>query len=68
MTDDNELTLKGFLDLHEMTANDQDGGEGELWDILSAMGYNKQLQLDQVTILQCIATVKYPIFDGNYVL
>ena len=50
MTDDNELTLKGFLDLHEMTANDQDGGEGELWDILSTMGYNRQLQLDQVTL------------------
>ena len=50
MTEDNELTLKGFLDLHEMTANDKDGGECELWDILSTMGYNSQLQLDQVML------------------
>ena len=34
MTEDNELTLKGFLDLHEMTANDKDGGECE-WLILA---------------------------------
>ena len=48
LTGDNEITLKGFLDLHVMTAEDEEGGEGEIWDILNTMGYNKQLQLDQV--------------------
>ena len=45
---DDEITLKGLLDLHVMTAEDEEGGEGEIWDILNTMGYNKQLQLDQV--------------------
>ena len=49
LTGDDEITLKGFLDLHVMTAEDEEGGEGEIWDILNTMGYNKQLQLDQVT-------------------
>ena len=48
MTDDDEITLKGFLDLHVMTAEDEEGGEGEIWEILDAMGYSKQLRLDQV--------------------
>ena len=47
MTEEDELTLKGFLDIHVMTASD-DEGEEELWEVLTAMGYNKQLQLDQV--------------------
>ena len=46
--DDGEITLQGFLDLHELTANDQDGGEPELWNILHSMGYNRRLQLTQV--------------------
>ena len=49
LTGDDEITLKGFLDLHVMTAEDEEGGETEIWDILNTMGYNKQLQLDQVT-------------------
>lgn len=49
LTGDDEITLKGFLDLHVMTAEDEEGGEGEVWDILDTMGYNKQLLLDQVT-------------------
>ena len=52
LTGDDEITLKGFLDLHVMTAEDEEGGEGEVWDILNTMGYNKQLQLDQVTRLR----------------
>ena len=48
LTGNDEITLKGFLDLHVMTAEDEEGGEAEIWDILDTMGYNKQLQLDQV--------------------
>jgi hypothetical protein len=50
LTGDDEITLKGFLDLHVMTAEDEEGGEGEVWDILNTMGYNKQLHLDQVSL------------------
>ena len=49
MTGDDEITLKGFLALHVMTAEDEEGGEGEVWEVLNTMGYNKQLQLDQVS-------------------
>ena len=46
---DDEITLKGFLDLHLMTAQDTSGGkEAELLNILQAMGYNSQLKLDEV--------------------
>ena len=31
-----------------MTAEDEEGGEGEIWDVLEAMGYNRRLELDQV--------------------
>lgn len=48
LTPDDEVTLKGFLDLHVMTAEDEEGGEEEVSDVLSSLGYNKQLQLDQV--------------------
>ncbi len=40
--------MKGFLDLHVMTAEDEEGGEEEVWDVLSSLGYSRQLQLDQV--------------------
>ena len=50
MTEDDELTLKGFSDLHVMTAEDEEGGEGEVWEVLDSLGYNKQLQLDQVHV------------------
>ena len=49
MTSDDELTLQGFLDLHVMTVRDEEGGEMEVWEVLSSLGYNKQLQLDQVS-------------------
>ena len=49
LTSDDEITLKGFLDLHVMTAEDEEGGVSEIWEVLDAMGYNKQLQLDQVS-------------------
>ena len=48
MTEEDEITEAGFLGLHEMAGRDEEGGEGELWQCLQAMGYNKQLQLRQV--------------------
>ena len=46
---DDEITLKGFLDLHLMTAQDTSGGkEIELLNILQAMGYSNELILDEV--------------------
>ena len=48
MTEEDELTLKGFIDLHIMTAEDPEGGEAELWVVMTALGYSHQLQLAQV--------------------
>ena len=48
MTSDDELTLRGFLDLHMMAVRDEEGGEGEVWEVFTALGYNRHLQLDQV--------------------
>ena len=48
MNENEEVTLKGFLDLHAMTAGDEEGGEAELWDVLQSMGYSKQLKLNMV--------------------
>ena len=51
LTEEDELTLKGFIDLHIMTAEDPEGGERELWVVMAALGYNHQLQLNQVSML-----------------
>ena len=32
-----------------MTVCDEEGGEEEVWEVLSSLGYNRQLQLDQVS-------------------
>ena len=45
--EDGKLTLKGFLDLHEMTANDEEGGEAELWTIMEAMGLQQAAETKQ---------------------
>jgi hypothetical protein len=45
MTEDEEITLQGFYTLHQMTANDSEGGVEELCDILTAMGYDASLKL-----------------------
>lgn len=42
--------MKGFVALHEMTAADADGGEEEVWQVIKALGYDKQLQLNQASI------------------
>ena len=46
--EDDEITLKGFLDLNMMEAQDADGDPNDLWLTLENMGYNKALELDQV--------------------
>ena len=45
---DDEITLKGFLDLNMMEAQDADGDPNDLWLTLENMGFNKALELDQV--------------------
>ena len=45
---DNEITLKGFLDLNTMEAQDAESDPNDLWLTLENMGYNKALELDQV--------------------
>ncbi|KAM9324654.1 EF-hand calcium-binding domain-containing protein 7 [Gastrophryne carolinensis] len=46
-TKKNELTRKGFLDLHIMEANDREGDPSDLWVTLQSMGYNKALELTE---------------------
>jgi hypothetical protein len=48
MNEDEEITLKGFLDLNLMEAKDADGDPDDLWVTMDSMGYNKALELDQV--------------------
>jgi len=47
---DDEISLKGFLDLNMMEAQDADGDPNDLWLTLENMGFNKALELDQVHI------------------
>ena len=55
---DDEITIKGFLDLHLMTAQDTSGGkEAELLIILQSMGYNNRLILDEV----CAYMINYTV-------
>lgn len=42
-----ELTLEGFLELHQMEADDSDGDTEDLWITLATMGYSKSLELDE---------------------
>jgi len=42
-----ELTLEGFLALHQMEAEDNDGDDTELWVTVNAMGYNRSLEQDE---------------------
>eukprot|EP00106_Octopus_bimaculoides_P003579 XP_014771021.1 PREDICTED: EF-hand calcium-binding domain-containing protein 7-like [Octopus bimaculoides] len=45
--DDGELTQLGFLNLHEMEAEDNNGDAEDLWITLDSMGLNRALVLDQ---------------------
>ena len=62
MTSDDELTLEGFYSLHKMTATDSEDGVAELWDILVAMGYNKDLALQYV----CKVMLLYCLFPSRF--
>lgn len=42
-----ELTLSGFLALHQLEAEDNGGDTDDLWVSLEAMGYNRMGQQDQ---------------------
>ncbi|XP_036360604.1 EF-hand calcium-binding domain-containing protein 7-like isoform X3 [Octopus sinensis] len=44
---DGELTQLGFLNLHEMEAEDNNGDAEDLWITLDSMGLNRALVLDQ---------------------
>ncbi|KAM6167015.1 EF-hand calcium-binding domain-containing protein 7 [Erethizon dorsatum] len=46
-TNKNELTRQGFMDLHLMEANDQEGDPRDLWVTLHSMGYNRALELTE---------------------
>lgn len=48
--EDGELTLNGFIDLHQMEAEDCNGEEDDLWVTLYSMGFNESLHLDEVSI------------------
>ncbi len=45
-----ELTRKGFVELNQMEAEDNQGDTDDLWVTLSSMGYNKGLIMDEVTL------------------
>ncbi|XP_066973095.1 EF-hand calcium-binding domain-containing protein 7-like [Macrobrachium rosenbergii] len=45
--DDGELTFNGFMALHQLEAEDNNGDSDDLWVSLEAMGYNRQGQQDQ---------------------
>ena len=46
---DGELTKKGFIELNQMEADDNEGDVEDLWVTLNFMGYNKLLELDEVS-------------------
>ena len=45
-----ELSLPGFLKLHQMEADDNRGDSAELWVTLNAMGYNYNLVQDEAAL------------------
>ena len=47
-----ELTLAGFLRLHQMEAEDNCGDSAELWVTLNAMGYNYNLYQDEAALFK----------------
>lgn len=62
---DDEITLKGFLDLNLMEAQDADGDPDDLWATLVSMGYNHALELDQSCpfLLEVFCNKCRPILD-----
>eukprot|EP00095_Tigriopus_kingsejongensis_P005018 maker-scaffold139_size317827-snap-gene-1.26 protein:Tk05018 transcript:maker-scaffold139_size317827-snap-gene-1.26-mRNA-1 annotation:"ef-hand calcium-binding domain-containing protein 7-like isoform x1" len=49
---DGELTLDGFLQLHQMEAEDNGGDSAELWITLNAMGFNVGLIQDESAMFE----------------
>ena len=61
-----ELTLAGFLRLHQMEAEDNCGDSAELWVTLNAMGYNYNLYQDEAALfkVRVISNTNYYILVG----
>ena len=47
------MTLEGFTKLHEMALEDEEGGEEEIRETLTSMGYNEALLLVKVENFRC---------------
>ena len=45
----NQLTKQGFMELNLMEATEKDGDPADLWVTLEAMGYNRMLELVEVS-------------------
>lgn len=45
----NQLTRQGFMELNLMEATEKDGDPADLWVTLEAMGYNRMLELLEVS-------------------
>lgn len=45
----NQLTRQGFMELNLMEATEKDGDPADLWVTLEAMGYNRMLELVEVS-------------------
>lgn len=49
----NQLTQQGFMELNLMEATEKDGDPADLWVTLEAMGYNRMLELVEVSLHIC---------------
>ncbi|KAK2138334.1 hypothetical protein NP493_7990g00002, partial [Ridgeia piscesae] len=58
---DGELTKKGFIELNQMEADDNEGDVEDLWVTLNFMGYNKLLELDEA----CPFTLEVYVKEGE---
>lgn len=67
---DDEISLKGFLDLNMMEAQDADGDPNDLWLTLENMGFNKALELDQSCpfLLEVFSAKCRPTLQVNSIL
>ncbi len=59
--ENDQLTKKVFIDLHQMEANDSSGNTDDMWLSLNNIGYNNQIELNQV-ILKVIQIMKSYLF------
>lgn len=47
----NQLTRQGFMELNLLEATEKEGDPADLWISLEAMGYNRMLELVDVSII-----------------